>query len=90
MNDCKYAGDICDAYTGGSGQATGGYLAAALATVNALDADSNNTRPPPGTQYPTCWPGHARSHSAADADCKVSLFPPQTHTHTHTDRSPPR
>ena len=33
VNDCKYAGDICDAYTGSVDQASGGYLHAALATV---------------------------------------------------------
>ena len=68
VNDCKYAGDICDSYTGSAGQAKGGYLAAALTTSNELKQSTNYT-PPSGTTFPTCFPGHARSHSRTDADC---------------------
>ena len=66
-NDCKYPGDVCDAYTGGAGQTAGGYIAAALATAREL-AGGNFPPPPPGTVFPTCFPGHARTHTRA-ADC---------------------
>ena len=64
----KYTHDVCDSYTGSQGQASGGYLAAALAVAEELAAGPTPyAPPPPGANK--CWPGHAHSHEPIDYDC---------------------
>jgi hypothetical protein len=67
VNSGKYTRDVCDSYTGSQGQASGGYLAAALAVAEELQ--NAPAPPPPPPQHDTCWPGHARSVKPADYDC---------------------
>ena len=60
----KYTADVCDSYTGSRGQASGGYLAAALAVAEEL-----RNVPAPSPAKDKCYPGHARSTAPADYDC---------------------